>query len=211
LLHERVPHTPSVFPHPAEATAVRASSAERDLRVFATAATPTPEVHLLSNGTYHVAITNAGGGYSRWNDLAVTRWSEDATRDAAGTFCYLRDVDSGRVWSVAHQPTLAPSPSYEAIFSSGRAEFRRRDHDIDTHVEIAVSPEDDLELRRITIANFGPAERTIELTSYAEVVLVPAAADLAHRAFQSLFVETELLADQGAILVTRRPRSKCTS
>ena len=208
LLHERVPRTPAVYPHPAEVTAVQTSgTAERDLRVFSTPQTPAPEVHLLSNGTYHVAITNAGGGYSRWKDLAVTRWTEDATRDACGTFCYLRDVAAGHVWSVAHQPTLAPATSYEAIFSAGRAEFRRRDHDIDTHVEIAVCPEDDLELRRITIANLGATKRAIELTSYAEVVLATAAADAAHRAFSSLFVETELLADQQAILCTRRPRS----
>ncbi|HEY1814510.1 MAG TPA: glucoamylase family protein [Kofleriaceae bacterium] len=209
LLHERVPRTASVYPHPAEVTVVRTSGGiERDLRVFATPQTPAPEVHLLSNGTYHVAITNAGGGYSRWKDLAVTRWAEDATRDAAGSFCYLRDVGAGHVWSVAHQPTLKPATSYEAIFSAGRAEFRRRDHDIDTHVEIAVSPEDDLELRRITLTNLGTTKRTLELTSYAEIVLAPAAADAAHRAFSSLFVETELLGDQQAILCTRRPRSK---
>ncbi|HEY1546780.1 MAG TPA: glucoamylase family protein, partial [Kofleriaceae bacterium] len=209
LLHERVPRTPSVYPHPAEMTSVRTSGGiERDLRVFSTPHTPAPEAHLLSNGTYHVAITNAGGGYSRWKDLAITRWAEDGTRDAAGTFCYLRDVAAGHTWSVAHQPTLKPATSYEAIFSAGRAEFRRRDHDIDTHVEIAVCPEDDLELRRITLANLGTTKRTLELTSYAEIVLAPAAADAAHRAFSSLFVETELLADQHAILCTRRPRSK---
>src|SRR5687767_14194909 len=52
-----------------------------------------PEVHLLSNGRYHVVVTSAGGGYSRWRDLALTRWREDATRDCWGTFIYLRNVD----------------------------------------------------------------------------------------------------------------------
>jgi cyclic beta-1,2-glucan synthetase len=103
-----------------------------------------------------VAITNAGGGYSRWRDLAVTRWHEDPTRDAWGSFCYLRDTTSGSFWSAAFQPTLAPATSYEAIFSQGRAEFRRRDGEIDTHVEISVSPEDDVELRRVSLTNRGP-------------------------------------------------------
>ena len=74
------------------------------MRVIASAATPTPEVQLLSNGRYHVMVTNAGGGSSRWNDLALTRWREDATCDNWGTFCYLRDVASGEFWSTAHQP-----------------------------------------------------------------------------------------------------------
>ncbi len=98
-------------------------------------------------------ITNAGGGYSRWKDIAVTRWREDIARDDMGTFCYLRDVASNEVWSVCFQPTLKPSPAYKAIFSQSRAEFRRRDFELDTHTEVAVSPEDDVELRRISITN----------------------------------------------------------
>ena len=149
--------------------------------------TPIPEVQLLSNGRYHVMITNAGGGYSRWKDMAVTRWREDSTCDNWGTFCYIRDIASGVFWSTAYQPTLKPSKHYEAIFSEGRAEFRRRDQDFDTHTEIAVSPEDDIELRRITITNRARTRRTIDVTSYAEVVLAsPAAGRAASGLQQSL-------------------------
>ncbi len=164
-------------------------------------------MHLLSNGRYHVAVTAAGGGYSRWRELAVTRWREDATRDCWGTFCYLRDVKTGEFWSAAQQPTVKRPTSFEAIYSQGRAEFRRRDGDIETHLEISVSPEDDIELRRITITNRGRNTRTIELTSYAEVVLAPPAADAAHPAFSNLFVQTQLVRQRQAILCTRRPRS----
>ena len=111
-------------------------------------------------------ITNAGGGYSRWNDLAVTRWREDSTCDNWGTFCYIRTLPSGEFWSAAFQPTLEPSDSYEAIFSDARAEFRRRDRGFDMHTEIAVSPEDDIELRRISITNTSRSRKTIEVTSY---------------------------------------------
>ena len=208
LLQERVPRAQAIFPHPSEVSQLAPmSGAEHDLRVFTTANTPTPEIHLLSNGHYHVAITNAGGGYSRWRDLAVTRWHEDATRDCWGTFVYVRDVKTKEAWSVAHQPTLAPAASYEAIFSQGRAEFRRVDHELDTHVEISISPEDDVELRRISVTSRARAARTIELTTYAEVVITQAAADAAHPAFSNLFVQTELLRDRQAIVCTRRPRS----
>jgi cellobiose phosphorylase len=209
LLQERVPRLPVIFPHPADMESVRdaGQNPEPNVRVFSTPNTPAPQVQLLSNGTYHVMVTNAGGGYSRFGELAVTRWQEDSTCDPWGSFCYLRDLGCGAIWSAAHQPTLAPATTYEAIFSQGRAEFRRRDGDIDTHVEISVSPEDDVELRRVSVTNFGQRMRAIELTSYAEVVLTSHAADLAHPAFSNLFVQTEILRDAGAILCTRRPRS----
>src|SRR6185295_10906404 len=95
----------------------------------------------------------------------------------------------------------------EAILSEARAEFRRRDQDIETHTEVAVSPEDDIELRRITVTNRGRGRRVLEITSYAEVVLAPPAADLLHPAFSNLFVQTEIVEQRQAILCTRRPRS----
>jgi hypothetical protein len=210
LLHERIPKVASPLqPHAAEVSAGRRppSVAAANTRVFSSPHTSIPEVHLLSNGRYHVMATNAGGGYSRWKDLAVTRWREDATCDGWGTFCYLRDAATGALWSSAYQPTRRTSKKYEAIFVQGRAEYRRRDEDIDAHMEIAVSPEDDLEVRRVTLTNLATQTRTIELTSYAEVVIAPLNADLAHPAFSSLFVQTEILRDSQAILCTRRPRA----
>jgi cyclic beta-1,2-glucan synthetase len=210
LLQERIPKTPSFYlRNTGEITDIRTSATgqEAQVRVFESPNTPHPEVQLLSNGRYHVMVTNAGGGYSRWKDLAVTRWREDTTRDAWGQFCYLRDPASGEVWSNAYQPTLAQPDSYEAIFSEGRAEFRRRDHEIETYTEIVVSPEDDIELHRVRLTNRSRTRRVIEVTSYAEVVLAPPAADTLHPAFSNLFVQTEILHPQPAILCTRRPRS----
>ncbi len=210
LLQERVPtQGATLHPHAAEVgAAARPPAAEAGaiMRVFTNPNTRTPEVHLLSNGRYHVMATQAGGGYSRWRDLAVTRWREDATCDCWGTFIYLRDCDTRRYWSAAHQPTLRGADHYEAIFVQARAEYRRRDQGIETHTEISVSPEDDVEIRRITLTNLSSRTRRIEVTSYAEVVLAPLNADLAHRAFSNLFVQTEILPERQAILCTRRRR-----
>ncbi len=175
------------------------------LRIVTDPLSPLPEVHLLSNGRYHVLVSAAGGGLSRWQDLALTRWREDATRDNWGQFCYLRDERSGVVWSAAHQPIGRPADAYEAIFTQAKAEFRRSDEGITTHTEIIVSPEDDMELRRLTLTNRSDVERTIEVTTYAEPVLAPMAADLAHPAFSNLFIETSMLGE--ALLASRRPRS----
>ncbi len=215
LLQERVPKATSLFTHTAQLSEVRAMQVdeEKRIRVFTTPDTPTPEVQLLSNGRYHVMLSNAGGGYSRWKDLAVTRWHEDGTRDNWGMFCYIREMGGGSFWSTAHQPTLKRAESYEAIFSEGRAEFRRRDAlgagdgQIETYTEIVVSPEDDIELRRVRLTNHSRLRREIEITSYAEVVIAPPAADALHPAFSNLFVQTEILDERRAILCTRRPRS----
>ena len=209
LLQERVPKATAFYAHTTELSEHHAGSdaPETPIRVFSSPATSNPEVQLLSNGRYHLMVTNAGGGYSCWKDLALTRWREDRTCDNWGTFCYLRDVTSGDFWSTAYQPALKQSETYETIFSEGRAEFRCRRSDFNTHTEIAVSPEDDIELRRVRITNRTRTARAIEVTSYAEVVLAPAISDILHPAFSNLFVRTEIIPDQQAILCTRRPRS----
>ncbi|MFA5115792.1 MAG: glucoamylase family protein [Candidatus Omnitrophota bacterium] len=208
LLQERVP-TVEPFLYDFEVTGILRKFGDREtlLRVFTTPQTLVPEAHPLSNGRYHVMVTNAGGGYSRWQNFAVTRWSEDSALDNNGTFIYLRDMESGQFWSSAYQPAQKNPKSYEALFSQAWAEFKREDYQIETHTEIAVSPEDDIELRRITITNRSRNSRLIEVTSYAEVVLNDLANDQAHQAFSNLFVQTEIIRSHQAIFCQRRPRS----
>jgi cyclic beta-1,2-glucan synthetase len=209
LLQERIPRTGAYHPHVQEAaaTVVDASIDETRLRILRSVDSALPAVQLLSNGHYQVMLTSAGGGYSRCGGMAVTRWREDGTRDHWGSFCYLRDVASGSSWSTAYQPVAAEVENYEAIFSDGKAEFRGSKYGFDTHTEIAVSPEDDIELRRLTISNRSRGTRTIEITTYAELVLAPGISDELHPAFSNLFVQTELLPAQQAIIATRRPRA----
>ncbi len=209
LLQERIPRTGAFHPHTAEAsdTSFGYNADETRLRVFRSPGGARPAVQMLSNGRYHVMLSNAGSGYSRSGDLSVTRWREDATRDPWGSFCYLRDVASGEFWSTAYQPTAVEVDGYEAIFSDAKIEFRGRKRNFETHIEIAVSPEDDIELRRLRITNLSRKPRTIEVTTYAEVVLAPGISDELHPAFSNLFVQTELQPERQAIICTRRPRS----
>ncbi|WP_298173427.1 glucoamylase family protein, partial [Acidithiobacillus sp.] len=211
LLQERLPRQEATLhPHAAEVSAAaNVSSVETAaiMRAFTNPDTSMPEVHLLSNGHYHVMINHAGSGYSHRGGLAVNRWREDTAIDTWGTFIYLRDRHSGHFWSTTHQPTRSKADHYEAIFVQARAEYRRRDQMIESYMEVAVAPEDDVEIRRVTLTNVSSRIRQIELTSYTELVLAPLNADLAHRAFSNLFVQTEILAEHNAILCTRRRRS----
>jgi cellobiose phosphorylase len=209
LLQERVPKASAPYLQSTQSPLFAETAAGHDngLRVFADPGRKRPAVQLLSNGRYHVMLTTGGGGYSRCEDMAVTRWQEDTTRDHWGQFCYLRDVQSHSVWSAAYQPTLHRTESHEAIFGDARAEFRARELDFDTHMEIVVSPEDDIELRRLHITNRAAVARQIEITTYAEVVLTAPSNDAMHPAFSKLFVQTELLPALQAIVCSRRPRA----
>ncbi len=84
LLQEQVPKTTGYFSASTEMEDITPVSSHSQIRVIHTPDTPTPEVQLLSNGRYHVMLTNAGSGYSRWKELAVTRWREDSTCDPLG-------------------------------------------------------------------------------------------------------------------------------
>ncbi len=157
----------------------------------------TPRTHLLSNGRYTVMLTAAGSGYSRWRDLAVTRWREDATRDDWGTYVFLRDVQSGAVWSAGYQPCgVEPeqlrgrrSPRTAPSSSGATASLT-------TTLEVVVSPEDDAEVRRVSLDEPRAAAR-------ARSSSPPTPSSCWRRrpptpripAFSKLFVQTEYLAE----------------
>jgi cyclic beta-1,2-glucan synthetase len=213
LLQERVPRdAPIIEPSESEPPSTSESKMERASvplmsRRLSTPATPFPRTHLLSNSQYGVMLTNAGSGYSICRGLDVTRWREDATRDAAGLFIYIRDVGSDLLWSSGYQPICRAADHYEAIFSADKVAFRRLDSTIETVTEITVSPESRAEIRRVTLTNHDTRVRELELTSYAEIVLLSHGGDVSHPAFGKLFLETEWAAGSEALICRRRPRS----
>ncbi|HZM90040.1 MAG TPA: glucoamylase family protein [Blastocatellia bacterium] len=210
LLQERIPRgVPLLRPRAEEvrANGLRRTISTPDPRRYDTADLPTPRTQLLSNGVYSVIITTAGSGYSVCKGLAVSRWREDVTRDNWGSFCYLRDLRSGAVWSAGYQPIPGKPQSYEVALAEDKAEFRRSDAGIVTRTEVIVSPEDNTELRSIRVTNNTNRIRDVELTSYTELVLAPGATDAAHPAFSNLFVETEFVPSENGLLATRRRRS----
>jgi cyclic beta-1,2-glucan synthetase len=210
LLQERMPRDVAVARPPpeqvAETVAVGSLIPEIQRR-YTSAYSRLPRTHLLSNGNYSAMVTAAGSGYSRWRDVAITRWREDVTRDNWGSYCFVRDVQSGDVWSAGYQPTVAEPDRYTASFTEDHAEIVRRDGAITTALTIAISPEDDAEVRRVSITNHGTRAREIELTSYSELALARQSDDMAHPAFAKLFVQTEFVPQLGALLATRRRRS----
>ena len=209
LLQERVPrHAPTINRDPSTKCGPSRRRRRCRMRRFRSPHTAFPHAQFLSNGNYVTVVTNAGGGSSFCRGLAVTKSRRDPTRDPGSQFVYLRDVRSGAVWSATYHPTAAEPDDYLVEFRADRATFRRHDDGISTQLDVAVSTEDDVEVRRVTVANQSTRIREIDVTSYAEIVLAPPADDFAHPAFGKLFLETEYLADSArAALPSARARS----
>ncbi|MYZ44947.1 GH36-type glycosyl hydrolase domain-containing protein [Schauerella aestuarii] len=210
LLQERLPRDVAIAHPRAEEVKTAAAGTIGDaptVRRLTSTPMGAPVTHLLSNGRYAVMLTTAGGGYSRWHDMAVTRWREDTTRDDGGSFVFIRDRQTGLIWSAGVQPVGIESRHSDVVFGEDHAAFTRHDGPLTTSMEVMVSGEDDGEVRRITIVNSGRRARELDITSYAELVLATPAADNAHPAFAKLFVVTEYLPEFGALVATRRPRA----
>ncbi len=209
LLQERTPRDLTVSRPRAEEVdepmLLHSTRPAADRQVHATR-TETVQTQILSHGAYSVMITSAGAGYSHWREFALTRWREDATCDVDGQYVFLRDVQSGEVWSATYQPSGVEPDHYHVTFKEDRAVFVRRDGSLTTSLQVVVSAEDDVEVRRVSITNTGDDTRDIDVTTYSELVLAPAAADLAHPAFSKLFVQTEYLPHFRALIATRRRR-----
>jgi cellobiose phosphorylase len=210
VLHERIPRR-LVMQEAQESDLdggrVPVETEKPAVRQIETPDTPQPRVGLLASLPYTVMVSNAGAGYSRYEQLAITRWRADGTRDDYGQWCYVRDLTDGQVWSATHQPTGKRADWYRAAFATDRITFTRRDGDMETRLELTVVSDDMAEVRRVTVVNHSGVEREIELTSYGEIVLAPPDADRAHPSFANLFVETEWRPTEAAILATRRPRA----
>ena len=210
LLEERIPErTPLV--ELGASTLPTATSNESELDVVehvGLGAHPIARLHLLGHGQLSTAVTVLGEGFTTWKDLDLYRFREDAALEAGGIYVYVRDRGAAKTWSAGWQPTRVQPKFYDVAFAVDRIEIRRRDDDIETTTEITVSPERPVEVRRITLTNHGDAAHDLDVTTYSEVVLAARGGDVAHRAFGSMFIETEALPEHGAVLARRRPKSQ---
>jgi cyclic beta-1,2-glucan synthetase len=211
LLQEKIPISPPLF---LVSSRERASALPRIAEAaplegrFDTPDTPRPRTQLLGHEQYSVMVTNSGGGYSRWGRQDITRWRSDRTLDSWGTFCYIHDTTTGKIWSNTFHPVGGKAAGdYSVQFALDRAVFRRKDEGVDTESEIFVSAEDDVEIRRITLINRSVFARKLELTSYIELAMAPHNADAQHPAFQKMFIRTECVPELSALLAYRRVRS----
>ncbi|HSP40615.1 MAG TPA: glucoamylase family protein, partial [Gillisia sp.] len=213
ILQERIPRgVPIKEPHPIDAelepggktslSTIAEHSGINELDISP------PRLHTLSNGNFSAMITHAGTGYSASNGIVLNAWKPDPTIDPLGFFFYIKDTESGKFWSAMHQPVKRKPDRYDTWFHNGKIVCSRVDDWIETTSEICVSLDHQIELRKLTLTNYSDRERTLEISSYAEVVLNKMVDHNSHPAFSKLFVETEYMAKHHSIFAKRRPRSK---
>lgn len=211
LLQERVPERPAIVKDTAAPAMVRTKEpllgTRIPLREF-TKPSEVPEVCVLSNGSFTTVVSDGGGGFSRCEGIAVSRWHEDPVAEAPGSCMYIRDVATDAVWSPTYEPCRSDAAETRVQFALDKATFKRRDGEIDTELDICVPPDRNAELRRLTLTNTGTDTRVVEVTSYIEVALAQPAADEAHPAFSKLFVQTEYDERKECLLAYRRPRDE---
>lgn len=166
------------------------------------------EVLMLSNGTFSTMLTLTGSGYSKKNDEFLYRWKGDNTLDNSGLFFYLRDLNSKKYWSTTYEPCRIENTNYEVSFSVDKGKFNNVYENIESSMEVIVSPEDDLDIRKITLKNISDTDKTLEITSYMEIILTTFDADAAHPGFSNLFIETEYDEVHKVLIGKRRSRVK---
>jgi cyclic beta-1,2-glucan synthetase len=209
LLQEKTPREIPVATFKSD-TAVRdrVESADQspDTRLILDPARALRAINQMGNVYYSVMVTATGSGYSRWNDIAVTRWQADPTEDRNGTYIFLRDTESGAWWSATSEPKRAPDEKAYTLFADEKATFVKTVGTLRSEVECIVISEGNGEARRVTLFNDSAEDRLVEVTSFAELALAAEAADSAHPAFSKMFVETEIT-PAGVIFANRRKRS----
>ncbi len=209
LLQEKIPEHSAIVPYREERPVHQNVKEEShsSIRHFNSPLSLYPQTQIISNGQYSVMLSTTGAGYSVCNGQSIHRWNEDATLEANGSYIYIRDHADNSIWSNTYSPLNKNSELYQSSFSEHKIEFWRKDKDINCHTEIIVSPEDNAEIKVLSLSNISTKEKEIDLTSYMEPVLARAEDDRAHPAFSKLFLETEFIKSKNALLFSRRKRS----
>lgn len=207
LLHERAPRGLRALPPPAAGPPPAAQrGAQRLLREVLPGANAVEPTQVLSNGRYSVTLRANGAGTSRWGTLGLSRSRDDALRDACGHFIYLRWDRQPVPVSITQHPAPDPAAQYRSVWHADRVCFDAAWPALQAHTTVWVSPEDDIEFRKVELRNLTERELDIELISAFEPTLADPRADEAHPAFSNLFLRAEWQPAQQALWFERKPR-----
>lgn len=153
--------------------------------------TPRPWSNIISNGNYSMLITQTGGGYS-WGknsiENKVTRFIQDSIKDDFGKYIYIRDEDTGEIWSATYKPTEKCGKDYKVIYGLGYSIFSHTYKEIEIKLKVFLSKENKVEFFHITLKNKSSKYRRLSVFYYAELELSNLNEE--NREFNKLFMET---------------------
>jgi cyclic beta-1,2-glucan synthetase len=160
------------------------------------ARTPQPWINVIANPNFGFTVSTDGSGFtwainSQQNQL--TPWSNDPTGDAPGEALYVRDEDTGEIWTPTSLPIREKNASYSVRHGQGYSKFAHTSHGIALELLEYVPVDDTLKIARLKIANQSGRDRRISVTAYVEWVLGT------NRSANAPFIVTEVDASTGAI------------
>ncbi len=153
--------------------------------------TPRPWINIISNGDYGLTISQTGGGSSWWgnsNLARITRWAQDLIKDEWGKYFYIKDRDTGALWSLMWKPVCAEFDQYEVRNGTGYTVFTSKTNGILSTATVFVPPGENLEVWKVTLKNDSSSIKRLSLFTYFEWCL--GNADDVHREFQKTFIGT---------------------
>ena len=162
-------------------------------------------INVLANENYTIVMDQRGRGYSKYKQYLINRFHE-TSEETQGIFFFIKNVKNKRIWSTNEMPYLAKSDKYEVVFKEDSNKIKRLDGSIETVTKVGISPEKNVEIRRIELKNNAIEEETLEITAQLEPALATKEADLSHPAFQNLFLTFEYNKEDGIFVIKRKDR-----
>ena len=165
-------------------------------------------VNVIGNDKYTIIMDQKGNGYSKYNNILINRYKYTDDEEQ-GIFFFFKNIKTKRIWTSNYMNYLSKADKYVMCFTPDMNKITRQDGNIETITKISVAPTEPVEIRRIELVNHGIEDETIEITSFLEPLISEKEQDYAHRAFNKLFLEYEIIED--TILIRRKSRDKSKS
>jgi cyclic beta-1,2-glucan synthetase len=139
--------------------------------------TPAPWVNVMANPSFGTLAGESGLGFS-WHKNSqrnrLTPWSNDPVIDPPGEVIYLRDEESGQVWTPTAKP-IRTNAAYRARHGAGYTIYEHNSHGMETELTVFVPVDetggDPVKIGLLRLRNDSDRPRRISATYYVELVL----------------------------------------
>ncbi|GGA02617.1 hypothetical protein GCM10011408_25080 [Dyella caseinilytica] len=136
--------------------------------------TPQPWINVIANPDFGFLVSAEGGGYA-WSSNSqqnpLTPWPNDPVSDTPHEVLYLRDLDSGELWSATAAPIRVPTVNYACEYGKGYCRFTHHAHGIEVDLLQFVPTNDPVKLSHLSLRNDSDRKRRLSITAYVEWAL----------------------------------------